>query len=259
MLTVIVTSAVGTPPFQISLCDVTNTYCYIVGVDVTSFPVTLIVPPPIQSADTLLIKIKDAYYCETLQTTTSLSPTPTPTPTLTPSSYITNCNCIKFDNLDGVLDYYFSVTLCDGTEINSTIFSGTTLYYCGNSPTAEPEVGISIGPVCVDNTCPTPVYTPTLTSTPTLTNTPTLTQTPTLTSSSVPTNTPTPTLTNTPVSTNTPTPTPTPTQTNTPTSTATPTPTPTLTPTSSETFFLLQENGYFILQENGGKIIWKPA
>jgi hypothetical protein len=174
MQTVVVTSAVGTPPFQISLCDITNTYCYIVGVDVVSFPVTLNVPPPIQTADTLLIKIKDAYYCETLQTTTSLSPTPTPTPTLTPSSYITNCNCITFDNSTGTLDYYFSLNLCDGTELNSTIYSGTTLYYCGNSPSAEPEVDVIIGPVCVDNSCPSPTVTPTLTLSSTPTPTPTI-------------------------------------------------------------------------------------
>lgn len=163
MQTVVVTSAVGTPPFQISLCDVTNTYCYIVAVDVTTFPTTVNVPPAIQSANTLIIKIKDAYYCETLQTTTSLSPTPTPTPTITPSSYITNCNCIAFDNLSGTLDYYFSLTLCDGSELNSTVFSGTTVYYCGNSPSAEPEVNVVIGPVCVSGSCPSPppTYTPT--------------------------------------------------------------------------------------------------
>lgn len=162
MQTVVISSAVGIPPFQISLCDVTNTYCYIVAVDVT-LPVTVNVPPPIQTADTLLIKIKDSHHCETLQTTTSLSPTPTPTPTLTPSSYITNCNCIAFDNLSGSSNYDISLTLCDGTSLNSSVYAGSIIYYCGNTPSADPQVNIVIGPVCVSGSCPSPppTYTPT--------------------------------------------------------------------------------------------------
>ena len=70
---------------------------------------------------------------------------------------------ITFDNLYGTLDYDISLKLCDGTEVNSIVYSGTSLYFCGNSPSAEPEVGIIIGPVCIDESCPSPppTYTPT--------------------------------------------------------------------------------------------------
>lgn len=159
MNTVVINSAVGTPPFQISLCDITNTFCYIVGIDVTTFPVTLDVPPPLQDVSQMVVSINDAYYCNSLQTLSFMTPTPTPSPTPTPTSYITNCNCIIFDNSTNTLDYDFSLNLCDGTLLEGVIYSGTTLYYCGNSPSVEPEVGVTIGLPCSSGTCPTPTPT----------------------------------------------------------------------------------------------------
>jgi len=160
MESVVIYSAEGTPPFQISLCDMTNTFCYIVGIDVTTFPVTLQVPPPLQNVNQILVSIKDAYYCNTFQTLSFLTPTPTPTPTPTATPIISDCRCITFDNSINTLDYDFSLKLCDGSTLDGVIYSGTTLYYCGNSPSAEPEVGVTIGTPCSYGTCPTP--TPTL-------------------------------------------------------------------------------------------------
>ena len=160
MESVVIYSAEGTPPFQISLCDMTNTFCYIVGIDVTSFPVTLTVPPPLQNVNQMLVSIKDAYYCNTFQTLSFLTPTPTPTPTPTATPIISDCRCIVLDNSMNTLDYDFSLNLCNGSLLEGVIYSGTTLYYCGNSPSVEPEVGVTIGDSCSSGTCPTP--TPTL-------------------------------------------------------------------------------------------------
>ena len=85
MESVVIYSAEGTPPFQISLCDMTNTFCYIVGIDVTTFPVTLTVPPPLQNVNQMLVSIKDAYYCNTFQTLSFLTPTPPPTQSPAPA------------------------------------------------------------------------------------------------------------------------------------------------------------------------------
>jgi len=160
MESVVIYSAEGTPPFQISLCDMTNTFCYIVGIDVTTFPVTLTVPPPLQNVNQMLVSIQDAYYCNTFQTLSFLTPTPTPTPTPTATPIISDCRCIVFDNSMNTLDYDFSLNLCNGSLLEGVIYSGTTLYYCGNSPSVEPEVGVTIGLPCSSATCPTP--TPTL-------------------------------------------------------------------------------------------------
>ena len=65
MNTVVINSAVGTPPFQISLCDITNTYCFLVSGSTIIPPLfSFIVPPPLDSVTELLLKIVDNNGCE---------------------------------------------------------------------------------------------------------------------------------------------------------------------------------------------------
>lgn len=171
MYTIEITSFTGTTPFSITICDTTLTYCYLVATGVSSLPVTVNVPSPLSGIQQLIVKLVDAYGCEHFQLYTCVTPTPTPTLTPTPTpSMVVDCNCITFDNLTGTTDYNFSLTQCDGTILYSVVYSGTSVYYCGKLPSADPEVLISIGLPCVGNTCPPPLLTPT--STPTPSNTP---------------------------------------------------------------------------------------
>jgi hypothetical protein len=241
-----ITSLTGHSPYNISICDITFTFCYVVATGVVSVPPTLqlTIPTQLEGANQVLVVVTDAIGCQEfiLQTCPS---TPTPTPTITPTPTPTRiiiCNCISFQNTtSGTLKFEF--TQCNGKIFNGDVQSGTTLYYCGRLPSADVGVNINISDICVDNTCsdlvltptPTPTPTETPTNTPTSTITPTITNTPTIT----PTNTvtPTETPTNTPTNTVTPTITPTETPTNTPTNTVTPTITPTPTQTQPITLY----------------------
>ena len=84
-----ITNITGTSPYDLYVCDVTNTLCVFIS-GLTSVPpsYTFIVPPPLNTSGSLLIKIIDGDGCERFeyyacyQTPT---PTPTPTPTVTPT------------------------------------------------------------------------------------------------------------------------------------------------------------------------------
>ncbi len=247
METIVITSAIGTPPFVINICDITSTYCCTVMTGVTSFPVTVTVPPQFIGATQVLVQVIDSCGYINYQVTPLVTPTPTPTLTPTPTVVYTDCDCYTFYNTTEN-ELTCGLTDCLGNFIWSYSQPGVLLYFCGKNPTGDTGIDIVHGNPCIDNSCPTsllPTPTPTPTVTSTSTPTPTHSQTPTLTLTPSSTLTPTPT----PTVTSTLTPTPTPSQT--PTSTLTPTPTPT---TVSE-FYLLQENGSYLLQENGGKII----
>lgn len=166
--TIDITGFTGNYPFSVTICDITMTYCYVVATGVAAVPITVNIPPSLIGVSSLVVKIIDAYSCEYLQLFTCVTPTPTPTvtPTVTPSM-IVDCNCITFDNLYGVSDYNFSLTLCDGSILNSVIYSGTIVYYCGKLPSADPQVSITIGLPCVYNSCPAPTSPLTQTPTPT--------------------------------------------------------------------------------------------
>ena len=205
----------GHSPFTISICDITNTYCYVVATGVITVPLTVNVPTQLLGVTELLVVVTDSEQCKTFlyKSCPTSTPTPTPTTTPTPTSPEVICNCLTFTNIGSSLSS-FSYTNCDGVSNNFPIYSGTTLFVCGKLPIPGTNVIYTVGGICIDNSCPTipPASTPT--------NTPTNTPTPSVT----PTNTITPTVTQTPTTTQTPTNTPTPTPTN------TTTPTPTSTP-----------------------------
>ena len=172
MQVVDIISLTGHSPYNISICDMTLTYCYVVATGVVSVPPTLSLNIPIEltGADKVLVVVTDSIGCQEfiLQ---SCPPTPTPTPTLTPTPTITRtviCSCISFENTtSGNLNFHF--TQCDGLKFNGTVQSGTTLYYCGRLPSADVGVNIQVNQDCVSNACtsitPTPTQTPTLTQT----------------------------------------------------------------------------------------------
>ena len=181
-------SLIGHSPFNITICDTTKTYCYLVEKGVVSGPVTVTIPSELSGTEELLTVVTDDAGCETFQPFYCFTPTPTSTQTPTPTPTPTNisCNCITFTNTTMVtLEYGF--TDCKGNNESFKIQSGTTLYVCGKLPYADRGVVFTMGLPCIDNTCPTPTSTPS--------NTPTNTPTPTQTPSHTPTNTPTHTIT----------------------------------------------------------------
>ena len=236
----------GTPPYQVSVCDITNTYCYY-AITFGGGTITFDSPAPLEYTTPILIKIIDSRNCESFQYYQCVpTPTPTLTPTLTPTP-TGPCTCcclaVSCNNSSGGT---FTYTDCFGNVIGDVFVAGNSIvYYCGSNVTNLENVVVNYGSPCVEGSCvlPIPTLTPTPTSTqngtqtPTPTNTPTLTHTLTQTLTSTPTNTPTntPTLTQTNTPTLTQTNTPTLTQTNTPTLTQTLTQTLTPTPTLTRT------------------------
>lgn len=160
-----ITSLTGHSPYDITICDITKSYCYIVASGVTSVPITIEIPTELSGTQELIVVITDSSGCETFSNYNCFTPTPTPTFTPTPTITPTNiaCNCITFTNTGTTLGA-FSYIDCDNQEINFKINSGTTLYVCGKSPSIiVGDVIYSMGLPCVNNTCVLPTPTPTVT------------------------------------------------------------------------------------------------
>lgn len=178
MILVELTSISGIPPYVISICDLTKTFCYVVSTGTPSIPLYVEIPSDLVGSQQLLVVITDSTGCEFFELiscitpTPTVTPSPTPTPTPTPTESI-ECNCISFTNLSND-NHPFQYTRCDDVIINDIIFSGTTLYVCGSEPVVDSPVTYIVSNPCVDNTCPDPTPTPT----PTPTVTPTITPTP---------------------------------------------------------------------------------
>jgi hypothetical protein len=166
-----ISGVTGTPPYSVSVCDVTLTYCYLVTGSTTISPsYSFFVPFPLDVADSVIVKLIDSNGCP-LFYPYSCPPTPTPTPSITPTPSSTPtslCRCIQITNT-GTTTGTFYYTQCDGTVTSVIpINSGTTLYYCGTSPVALTECYVYIGDSCVSNSCIaiTPSVTPTITPSP---------------------------------------------------------------------------------------------
>jgi hypothetical protein len=166
-----ITGVTGTPPYSITVCDTTLVYCYLITGSTTIPPTfTFDVPPPLDVADSVIVKVTDSNGCE-IFLPYSCPPTPTPTPSYTPTPTPTptgTCRCIQVVNT-GTTGGTFYYTQCDGTITSVLpINSGTTLYYCGSNPIALTECDIYIGNNCVSNSCVsvTPTPTPTVSTPP---------------------------------------------------------------------------------------------
>lgn len=142
-----ITGITGNPPFDIYACDITITYCYLVASSVVSPPTLVLdVPPPLDNADDVVVKVVDSSGCTMfLNFLCPPSPTPTVTPGLTPTATPTN------------------------TPTNTPTPTVTPT----NTPTP------TVTPTNTPTNTPTPTVTPTNTPTPTVTPTVTPTITPT--------------------------------------------------------------------------------
>jgi len=222
-------TSTGVPPYDVYVCDISNTFCFLVTTGVT-LPYQFFAPPPLDNVSQLIVKLIDSLGCEFFEPFQCPTPTPTPSPTCFANQYQIwvggPCTFNLFDCSSGITGTY-------------TTTSGGTYNVCSSLPPVS--VGYCpYGPVIFLGPCPT------LTPTPTVT--PTLTPTPSITSTVTPTITITPTVTPTVTTTKTPTPTPT----ITPTITPTPTPSPTSTVVSGSTcdpIYRNYDNNFFFLYD----------
>jgi hypothetical protein len=154
----------GHSPYDIYICDITDSYCYLVVSGVTTIPpsISLITPTEFNGVDELLIKVIDTTGCKFFRyfNCLAVTPTPTPVPTPTPTPIPTECLCISIYNPTlGTLT--FSYIDCQGTIIHNEIQGSTTLYVCGRDTIVDDGLVIEVNDPCVNNTCPgTPVPTP---------------------------------------------------------------------------------------------------
>lgn len=164
-----ITSLTGHSPYDITICDITNTYCYSGVTGATSVPLTIDIPIELSGTTELLVVVTDSIGCQEIQYHICGEPipsqTPTPTPTITPTNL--TCNCISIENPSGVT-LNFGYTQCDGLPFYGAIYSATTLYVCGKDPYGDVGLNINISTeICTGNVCLGPTPTPTTTPTPT--------------------------------------------------------------------------------------------
>jgi hypothetical protein len=165
-----ITSLTGHSPYDITICDVTNTYCYSGVTGATTAPLTIDLPSELLGSEEVLVVVTDSIGCQEIQYHVCTTvPTPTPTPSFTPTPTPTNaiCNCISIENPSGIT-LNFGYTLCDGSSFYGEIYSATTLFVCGSLPYGDTGLIINISSnICVNDECPGPTPTPTSTPTPT--------------------------------------------------------------------------------------------
>ena len=172
MQTIEVNYSNGVGPFTIYVCNISLDYCDLIATNVSLPPTyTFDLPPEFLGTLEVVVKIIDqSTNCEDFNYYQCFTPTPTITltPTITPSK-IVNCNCLKFENTCNTF-FNYSYIQCNGQTLNGVMLSGDTIFACGNTPMADPEIYIEIGDFCVKGSCPEvlPTPTPTVTVTPTL-------------------------------------------------------------------------------------------
>jgi len=60
-----INSVTGTPPYSISVCDQTYTYCFLVtGSTLLPTPFLFMVPPPLDNTTEIIVQITDSLGCE---------------------------------------------------------------------------------------------------------------------------------------------------------------------------------------------------
>jgi hypothetical protein len=198
MQTIEITGATGTGPYDVYICDITLTYCFLISGSTTippnvyfQLPTTLTNPYPLPTtitfgdATSVVVKLVDlGTGCEKFIPYFCPSATPTPTVTQTPTQTPSNCLCNRIDNPTGEIKE-FTYNDCNGILIFDSIPPSTSLFVCGTSVITNPGLILSVLGPCVDGTCPdiylTPTPTPSITQTQTPTQTSTQTPTPTMT------------------------------------------------------------------------------
>tara|TARA_R110000868_G_scaffold407151_2_gene688306 strand:+ start:2044 stop:4548 length:2505 start_codon:yes stop_codon:yes gene_type:complete len=165
-----ITSLTGHSPYDITICDITNTYCYSGATGVTTVPLTIDIPTELLGTTELLVVVTDSIGCEEIQyhNCSVLLPSQTPTTTPTPTPTNLNCNCISIENPSGVT-LNFGYIQCSGLPFYGPIYSSTTLFVCGRLPYGDTGLIITTSSnICTNDECPGPTTTtPTTTPTPT--------------------------------------------------------------------------------------------
>lgn len=59
-----ITGVTGTPPYDVYVCDITNTYCYLVSGGTYISTYIFNVPTPLNNVGSLLVKLIDSTGCE---------------------------------------------------------------------------------------------------------------------------------------------------------------------------------------------------
>ena len=157
-----ITSLSGTSPYDIYVCDVTLTYCFLVLTGVSTVPQSVELPTFLSGTRNIVIKIVDSVGCEFFTTVSCLLPTPsvtvtpsyTPTPTPTPTRPSDSCRCITFVNAsEGAIGY--SYLNCNGITVVDEVPGFTTLPVCGSQPVSfDIKMTFTIGGNCTNNICP---------------------------------------------------------------------------------------------------------
>jgi len=164
-----ITSLTGHSPYDITICDITKTYCYSGATGVTTAPLTIDIPTELLGTTELLVVVTDSIGCEEIQYHFCGEPKPSPSQTPTPTPTPTNltCNCISIENPSGIT-LNFGYIQCSGLPFYGEIYSATTLYVCGRLPYGDSGLIIATSSnICTGNVCPGPTPTPTTTPTPT--------------------------------------------------------------------------------------------
>ena len=60
-----ITSLTGNSPYDITICDITKTYCYVVVTGVTSAPIMVDIPTELLGTQELIVVVTDSTGCET--------------------------------------------------------------------------------------------------------------------------------------------------------------------------------------------------
>lgn len=152
----------GTAPYDVYVCDITITYCYLVATSVSTVPQSIDLPSFLTGVSSIIVKIIDSLGCEEFYLIPCLQPTPsntvtpsvTPTLTVTPSNRIYPCNCIQYDNSGSGDDIGYSYIDCDGVLVTDVAASGDVFNVCGSNPTSDDiKMSFTVGSECVGNTC----------------------------------------------------------------------------------------------------------
>ena len=59
-----INNATGTAPYDVYICDVTITYCYLVGTGINSFPSYFDLPSFLNGSQSVIVKLIDSNGCE---------------------------------------------------------------------------------------------------------------------------------------------------------------------------------------------------
>jgi len=87
-----ITSLSGSSPYNITICDTTNTNCYFGVSGATTVPLIIDLPSELLGATEVLVKITDSLGCEKFQYHFCGEPIPSPSPTTTPTNTQTPTN-----------------------------------------------------------------------------------------------------------------------------------------------------------------------